>query len=31
MEERHHLETNLKRLKMPGLARALETRVQEAQ
>ena len=30
MEDRQHLETNLKRLKMPGLARALEGRLQEA-
>jgi DNA replication protein DnaC len=30
MEERKHLETNLKRLKMPGLARALETRIEQA-
>jgi len=30
MENRQHLETNLKRLKMPGLARALDTRVSEA-
>lgn len=30
MEDREHLQTNLKRLKMPGLARALETRLQEA-
>lgn len=30
MEGRQHLETNLKRLKMPGLARALEERLREA-
>ncbi|MCK4515574.1 MAG: IS21-like element helper ATPase IstB [Spirochaetaceae bacterium] len=30
MGNRQHLETNLKRLKMPGLARALDTRVSEA-
>ncbi len=30
METRQHLETNLKRLKMPGLARSLEIRLAEA-
>lgn len=30
MEARNHLESNLKRLKMPGLARSLDTRVAEA-
>lgn len=30
MEDHHHLENNLKRLKMPGLARALEVRIREA-